>query len=88
MADYCPLIKGKCKEHACKFFIHLLGNSPQSDKAMDHWDCAVSWLPILLIEGSQQTRHAASAIESFRNETVKLALETKNLALPKLVNNN
>jgi hypothetical protein len=31
----------------------------------------MAWLPILMIEGSQQTRQAGAAIESFRNEMVK-----------------
>ena len=69
--DYCPLIKKTCIEHSCKFFIHMLGTDPQTGKDIDGWDCAISWLPVLLIEGSQQTRQTGAAIESFRNEVVK-----------------
>jgi hypothetical protein len=39
--------------------------------AEDRWGCAVGWLPMLLIEGAQQTRQAGAAIESFRNEMVQ-----------------
>ena len=70
MSDFCPLIKKKCLEHNCKFYIQVLGKNPNTGQEVNQWDCAVSWLPMLLIEGSQQTRQAVSAIESFRNEMV------------------
>jgi hypothetical protein len=78
MADYCPLVKGKCKEHKCKFYIQVMGANPQTGEDVSRWDCAVAWLPILMIENSQQQRQTGSAVESFRNEMVKtnqLALE-------------
>ena len=37
---------------------------------MDEWQCAISLVPFLLIENSQQQRSTAAAVESFRNETV------------------
>ena len=49
-----------------------MGKNPNTGQDVNQWDCAVTWLPMLLIEGSQQTRQAGSAIESFRNEMVKL----------------
>ncbi len=70
MSDFCPLIKKECVEHKCKFYIQVLGKNPNTGQEVNQWDCAVSWLPMLLIEGSQQTRQAGSAIESFRNEMV------------------
>ena len=70
-SDFCPLIQKKCKEHGCKFFIQVMGKNPQTGQDISEWNCAVTWLPMLLIEGSQQTRQAGSAIESFRNEMVK-----------------
>ena len=68
--SFCPLIKKDCVEHKCKFYIQVLGKNPNTGQDVNQWDCAVSWLPMLLIEGSQQTRQAGSAIESFRNEMV------------------
>jgi hypothetical protein len=47
------------------------GNNPQTGESVDEWGCSLTWLPTLLIEGSQQTRQAGAAIESFRNEMVK-----------------
>jgi hypothetical protein len=70
MGTYCPLIKKSCIEHQCKFYVHLLGNDPQTGKGIDKFDCAMAFIPVLLIEGAQQTRQAGAAVESFRNEVV------------------
>jgi len=70
MEKLCPLLKEPCIEHKCKFYVHLLGNDPQTGKAIDKFDCAMAFIPILLIEGAQQSRQAGAAIESFRNEMV------------------
>ena len=72
MSDFCPFIKKKCLEYKCKFYIQIMGKNPNTGQDVNQWDCAVTWLPMLLIEGSQQTRQAGSAIESFRNEMLKL----------------
>ena len=48
-----------------------MGKNPNTGQDVNEFGCAISWLPMLLIEGSQQTRQAGSAIESFRNEMVK-----------------
>lgn len=73
MAKLCPLLKEPCIEHGCKFYIHLLGNNPQSGVAEDRFDCTFAFFPILLIENSQQQRQTGAAVESLRNETVRTA---------------
>lgn len=71
MADkLCPLLKKSCVEHACRWYVHLIGSSPQTDKPIDEWGCAIEWLPVLLIENAKETRQAAAAIESSRNENL------------------
>lgn len=67
----CPLVKGKCWEHKCMFYTQLIGSNPNTGQPTNEFGCAISWLPILLIEGAQQTRQAGAAIESFRNEMVR-----------------
>ena len=79
MNEFCPLIQKKCKEHKCKFFVQIMGKNPNTGDDVNKFDCAVTWLPMLLIEGSQQTRQAGSAIESFRNEMIKLNKNSQNL---------
>tara|TARA_R110000765_G_scaffold179214_1_gene285037 strand:+ start:1097 stop:1342 length:246 start_codon:yes stop_codon:yes gene_type:complete len=71
MSDFCPLIKKPCKKHDCNWYIQVMGKNPNTGQDVNEFGCAISWLPMLLIEGSQQTRQAGSAIESFRNEMVK-----------------
>ena len=78
----CPMLGKKCIEHKCAFFSHLLGNNPQTSKAIDQWDCSIAWIPILLIENAQQSRQAGAAIESFRNEMVRLNEEPRFITLP------
>jgi hypothetical protein len=88
MGMHCPLLKKTCIEHACKFYIHLLGSDPQTGKEIDKFDCAISFLPVLLIEGAKQTRHAAVAIESFRNETVKVGQRLQAARQERLIGGN
>jgi hypothetical protein len=47
------------------------GTNPNTGKEVDEWGCAITWLPLLLIENSQQQRHTGAAVESFRNEMVR-----------------
>lgn len=68
----CPLIGGKpCLESKCKFWVHLRGKDPQSTQEIDQQDCAVSWLPILLIENAQFVRQTAAAVDDLKNQTVQ-----------------
>ena len=68
---FCPLIKGECKGLQCNWFTQVRGTNPNTGKDVDEWGCAVTWLPVLLIENSQQQRHTGAAVESFRNEMVR-----------------
>lgn len=67
----CPLIKKKCMEHDCAWYIHLRGTNPNTGQEIDQWGCSMTWMPMLLVENSQQQRQTGSAVESFRNEMVK-----------------
>ena len=70
---FCPLIKKACIESRCKWWIHIRGKHPQKEGEMDFPDCAIKWLPVLLIENAQMERQTGAAVESFRNESVKNA---------------
>lgn len=69
--DFCPLIKEDCVQFKCAWFTQVRGTNPNTGKEVDEWACAVAWLPVLLIENSQQQRQTGAAVESFRNEMVK-----------------
>lgn len=70
MSKLCPLLKEPCIEHGCRFYVHLIGNNPQTGKPEDRFDCTFAFLPILLVENAQQQRQTGAAVESLRNETV------------------
>jgi hypothetical protein len=81
----CPLIGENCRGLECSWYTQVRGNNPQTGEEVDEWGCAVTWLPVLLIENSQQQRQTGAAVESFRNESVN----TRNMLaamteLPKL----
>ena len=67
----CPLLKKDCVQMQCSWFTQLRGKNPQTGADVDEWGCAVTWLPMLLIENSQQQRQTGAAVEAFRNEMVK-----------------
>lgn len=57
----------------------IKGTDNNTGEEVDRWDCAMSWLPPLLIENSNQQRATGAAVESFRNETVKATQATQQL---------
>lgn len=66
-AKSCRSILG---EFDCPKFVKIVGTDPNTGAHVDKSGCVDSFLPMLLIENSQQQRQTAAAVESFRNETV------------------
>lgn len=69
--NFCPLLKKECVSLQCAWFTQVRGTNPNTGQEVDEWACAMAWLPVLLIENSQQQRQTGAAVESFRNEVVK-----------------
>jgi hypothetical protein len=68
----CPLDGFKpCRQLECTWFIKIRGYHPNTGDPIDDWGCSIAWLPVLMIENSQQQRQTGAAVESFRNEMVK-----------------
>ena len=75
----CPLNGKICRDGArtdfenqkkpCRWWTHVAGKDPQSEKVVDHYDCAVAWLPVVGLEQSQMTRMGTATVQEFRNET-------------------
>ena len=77
----CPLNGFEpCKQLDCAWFLKIQGTNPNTGEAVDEWGCSMAWMPVLLIENSQQQRQTGAAVEAFRNEMVK-ANETSNQVL-------
>ena len=77
--NWCPLIGEECMKLKCAWFTQIRGQNPQSGEEVDEWGCAVTWLPMLLIENSQQQRQTGAAVESARNESVRDNEENRRL---------
>jgi hypothetical protein len=77
---FCPLLKKDCVGLQCNWFMLVRGKHPQTGEDVDDWNCAITWLPVLLIENSQQQRHTGAAVESFRNEVVRTADANREVA--------
>lgn len=93
----CPL-GHKCQEakgdhiEQCAWFTKIAGENPQTGDVVDEFGCAMSWLPVLLVENARTSRSTSAAVESFRNEMVnansssqQLLIAAANFAQPKLV---
>lgn len=68
----------------CRWYIKLKGKNPQSNEPIDNWGCAMSFLPILLIENAQTNRGQTRALESFRNEVIKEQKQLSRFAAYKI----
>ena len=49
---FCPLIKKDCVGLKCAWFTKVVGYDMNTGKEVDEYQCAVAWLPMLLIENS------------------------------------
>jgi len=67
----CPLTGDSCMKHECDWYIQIMGMHPQTGESLNQWGCSMAFLPMLMIENSQQQRQTGAAVESFRNEMVE-----------------
>lgn len=61
----------------CPKFVTIRGKDPQTGELIDKQGCIDSFLHMLQIENTQQSRQTGAAVESFRNEVVKAAEEQR-----------
>jgi hypothetical protein len=79
--SFCPLIKKDCVGLTCAWYTRVQGTDTNTGNQVDNYECAISWLPMLLIENSGQQRSTGAAVESFRNEMVKANEHSQQLLL-------
>ena len=72
-------MKGECVEDGairdgelvtCRFWTTVHGKHPQTGADVKENDCAIAWIPMLLIENSKVNRETGAAVESMRNTNV------------------
>lgn len=78
---FCPLIKKDCAGLQCSWFTQVRGTNPQSGAEVDEWACAITWLPMLLINTAQEVRQGAAATESFRNQMVDASEKARQMQI-------
>jgi hypothetical protein len=84
----CPYtsFKQSCRtivaKHDCPKFVTITGINPNNGQPVDQHGCIDSFMGMLLIENSQQSRQTGAAVESFRNEVVKALGNVKAVLLP------
>lgn len=77
----CPL-GAKCEQVQdnvivrCPWYIRVVGTDNNTGELVDRYNCAISWLPTLLVNTSHEVRQGAAATESFRNEMVQQSKES------------
>ena len=84
----CPIMGDVCIEDgaivknefvACRFWTKVHGKHPQTGEQVDAADCAIVWLPMLLIENSKEQRTTAAEVEKLRNEVVPQTNSTNSI---------
>lgn len=78
---FCPLLKKDCVGLTCAWYTRVQGVDKNTGNQVDNYECAMTWLPMLLIENSGQQRQTGAAVESFRNEMVKANEKSQQLLL-------
>lgn len=63
-AKSCRDIVGKFD---CPKFVSIKGQNPQGG-TVDRYGCVDSFLPLLLIENAQMSRHVAASVDNLRSE--------------------
>ena len=73
----CPLHRVDVSKvcHKCPWWTQIRGTNPNTGEPVDRWQCAIAWLPILLIENAQMQHQTGAAMESFRNHMVEGVIE-------------
>lgn len=79
--SFCPLIKKDCVGLQCVWFTRVQGVDINTGNQVDEYQCAIAWMPMLLVENSGQQRQTGAAVESFRNEMVKANEMSKQVLL-------
>jgi hypothetical protein len=82
---FCPLLKKDCVGLQCAWFARVQGTDTNTGNQVDEYQCAIAWMPMLLIENSGQQRQTGAAVESFRNEMVKSNETSQKVLLASLM---
>ncbi|QOR55541.1 MAG: hypothetical protein UMS36scaffold28_31 [Phage 59_13] len=63
----------------CRWWQHLAGKDPQSEKQVDHFDCAVAWLPVTTTETAQRASQTAASVDKVASTITGLKADIANV---------
>ena len=71
----CPQWRKPMSEccHKCPWWTKVSGMHPQTGEQMDKWDCAISLLPMLLVNVAREQTQGTAATNDFRNQVLQRA---------------
>lgn len=60
------------RQYRCKWWQHVYGKDPQSEKIIDQYDCSVPWLTVTTVEGAQMSRQTAASVDKVASEILEV----------------
>lgn len=75
----CPILNGPCVEKGCKFWSKLA--TQFQGKTEETWECVVLMVPFLILENSKMVARNGAAIESLRDEEIRVGQQVINALL-------
>ena len=69
--NICPLMGKTCVEHECAWYMNVAGTNPQTGTEFSNWQCAVVFMPLLLMDNAASIRQTTVAAQETRNEVAK-----------------
>lgn len=86
----CPLHKKDVAKvcPSCPWYTELRGTNPNTGEPIDEWGCAISWLPILLIESTTVNRSISDILVNVRNEKDRSTKIADGAEIIKRITNN
>ena len=81
----CPLLKKRCIQLDCEWFIKVAGTDPQNGKEIEEWGCAVVFQFMGTLEVAKRVGGGLDGVqkatESFRNDVVSMNQGPQRYAL-------
>jgi len=78
--DDFPVDPSTKRKITCRWWQHLFGKDPQTEKQIDTFDCAIAWLPTVVIECAQMSRQTTASVDKTANEVAAVKSNINALA--------
>ena len=62
-----PLSEDKINRLRCRWWQHIYGKDPQTEKLVDEFDCSIAWLPVTTVETSQMAHQTSASVDKVAN---------------------